>query len=182
MTETANVVRVQSSEQVTAPGQRGKVLVAAVGYVFARDLSVGPHLVTVLKDLDWSPMIEVDDWSFGPIDVVHRLHDRPGYYGRIVFVSSVERGRTPGGVYTSRWAGELPDPAEVQARVGEAGAGVISLDNLLIVAEQFKALPSEVFVVEVEPLDTGWGDGFSPVVEAALPEVIAAVRRLALDG
>jgi hydrogenase maturation protease len=125
--------------------------------------------------------VEVDDWSFGPIDVVHRQHERPGYYGRIIFVSAVERGRTPGSVICYRWQGQLPSPEEVQQSVYEAGAGVISIDNLLIVAEQFKALPGEVFVVEVEPLDLGWGDGFSPVVEAALPEVVAAVRRLVDD-
>jgi hydrogenase maturation protease len=158
------------------------VLIAGVGYTNLRDLSVGPFLVPRLREMDWPEGVEVDDWSFGPIAVVQRLQDRPGYYDRIVFVSAAERGREPGSVYRGKWEGHLPDPAEIQDRMGEAVTGVISLDNLLVITQHFGVLPSEVIVVEVEPLDTGWGPAFSPPVERALDEVVSTVRRMALDG
>lgn len=158
------------------------VMVAGVGYTNLRDLSVGPVLVPLLRELEWPPGVEVDDWSFGPIAVVHLLQDRPGYYHRLVFVSAVERGREPGRVCCYRWEGRLPDPEEIQARVGEAVTGVISLDNLLVVTEQLGVLPGDVVVVEVEPEDTGWGPGFTPRVEAALAEVVETVRRLVEGG
>jgi hypothetical protein len=59
--------------------------------------------------------------------------------------------------------------------VAEAVSGVISLDNMLTVCGAFGGLPGDVRVIEVEPADMGWGDGFSPTLEAKLPEVIEAV-------
>ncbi len=159
-----------------------RVLIAGVGYPFLRDLSVGPVLVPELRRLEWPAGVEIDDWSIGPIAIVQRLEERPDCYDRIVFVAAVQRGREPGRVSCYRWRGELPDAEEIQQRVGEAVMGVISLDNLLIIGQHFRVFPPDVVVVEVEPEETGWGDGFSPRIEAALGETVAAVRRAALDG
>jgi hydrogenase maturation protease len=159
-----------------------RILIAGVGYQNLRDLSVGPVLVPVLRELDWPAGVDIGDLSFGPIAVVQRFQDRPNYYDRVVFLSGVERGREPGQVYCYCWAGELPDSAEIQTRVGEAVTGVINLDNLLIIAQYYEVLPDDVVVVEVEPVDTGWGEGFTPSVEAVMDDVIATVRRAALEG
>ncbi len=155
----------------------GQTIIAGVGYPFLRDLSVGPVLVPELQRLEWPAGVEVEDWSIGPIHLVQRLEARPKPYDRIIFVAAVQRGREPGRVYRSRWHGELPDAAEIQARVGEAVMGIISLDNLLIIGEHFGVFPPDVVIVEVEPEDTGWGPGFTPRVEAALSDVVATVRR-----
>lgn len=157
------------------------VLIAGVGYQNLRDLSVGPAIVPLLRDLAWPVGVEVDDLSFGPIAVVQRLQDRPGYYERIVLVASVQRGRRAGQVTCYRWGGQVPDEEEIQRRVGEAVTGTISLDNLLVIAQRFDALPSDVVVIEVEPEDTGWGPGFTPTVEQSMDEIIAAVRRAAME-
>ena len=66
--------------------------------------------------------------------------------------------------------------------MAEAVTGVISLDNLLIVAGFFDALPADVVVIEVEPEDEGWGEGFSPAVQAAWPALRLAVGRAAWGG
>ncbi len=159
-----------------------RILIAGVGYPFLRDLSLGPVLVPELQGLEWPPGIEIDDWSIGPIALVQRLEERPGWYDRIVLFASVERGREPGRVSCYRWPGHLPDSEEIQQRVGEAVMGVISLDNLLIIGQHFGVFPPDIVVVEVEPKETGWGDGFTPEIEAATGETIATVRQAALDG
>ena len=92
-----------------------------------------------------------------------------------MLVAAVRRGRPPGTVERYRWEGALPPPDEIQARVAEAVTGVISLDNLLIVCGALGGLPEDVRVVEVEPADEGWGEGFSPEVEAKLLEVLEAI-------
>ncbi len=153
-------------------------MIAGVGYQNLRDLSVGPVLVPSLAELNWPAGVEVDDWSFGPIAVVQRLQDRPGYYDGVILITAVQRGREPGSITSYRWDGALPSADEIQARIGEAVTGVISIDNLLIVAEHFKAWPPEVHVLEVEPEDPGWGPGFTPRVAAAIPKVIEQVREL----
>jgi Ni,Fe-hydrogenase maturation factor len=106
---------------------------------------------------------------------MHNL-DEWGPYDRIIFVAGVMRDRQPGGMYCYRWEHQLPDPEEVQARVAEAVTGVISLDNLLIIATYFGKLPHDVMVVEVEAADAGWGEGFTPQVESAIPKVIEEIQ------
>lgn len=165
-----------------------KTLVAGVGYTNLRDLSLGPVLTEQLAAMDWPPEVEIDgDLSFGPIAIVQRFQaqmgkaNSPSPYERVVLFSGVSRGRPPGTVTTYRWSGNMPPPEEIQARIGEAVTGVISLDNLLIIGEHFGIWPKEVIVIEVEPEDEGWGPGFSPVVAEAASEVLTLVRRALLS-
>lgn len=158
-----------------------RVLIAGVGYRFMRDLSVGPVLIPRLERLTWPPGVETLDLHFGPVHFVHWL-EQAGPYDRIIFIASTVRGRAPGVVTCYHWAGLLPDPDEIQARIAEAVTGVISLDNLLIVGQQFGALPDDVVVIEVEAIDTAWGEGFTPEVEAALDAVVDLVRHEAVEA
>jgi hydrogenase maturation protease len=155
-----------------------KILIAGVGYRNLRDMSLGPMLMDRLAQDAWPRGVEVEDLSYGPIGVMHSLDER-GPYDRIIFVAGVRRKRQPGGVYCYRWERQLPASEEVQARVAEAVTGVISLDNLLIIATYFGRLPADVVVVEVEPADEGCGEGFTPQVEAAIPQVIEVIRSMA---
>ena len=146
-----------------------RVLVGGVGYRFLRDGALGPHLADTLA-FRATADIEVEDLGYHPIGFTQNLQARPPY-DRIVLVGAVARGREPGTVSAYRWDHALPSPKEIQARVSEAVTGVISLDNLLIVTEAFGAFPDDVRVVEAEPADENWGEGFSPQLEAKLPEI-----------
>ena len=73
-------------------------------------------------------------------------------------------GRRPGTVTAYRWDGVLPGDEEIQRAVTEAVTGVIALDNTLVVARHFGALPDEIVVVEVEPAVHEFGDTFSDAV------------------
>lgn len=150
-----------------------RILVGGVGYRNLRDESLGNYVADLLAERAANG-IEVEDLSYGPVQIVHNLQARPPY-DRLVLVAAVRRGREPGTVERYRWDGALPPPDEIQARVAEAVTGVISLDNLLVVCGALGPLPADVRVVEVEPGSEGWGDGFSPEVEARLPEVLEAV-------
>ncbi len=154
-----------------------RTLIAGVGYPFLRDGSLGPSLAARLQTEFWPPDVTVDDYSFGPIAVVHRwqaMGDEP--FEKVVLFGAVERGRTPGTVTRYAWQPSGLDSFGVQERVAEAVTGVISLDNLLIVTHALQALPQRAIVVEVEPADLGWGEGFSSIVAAALPTVVAYLR------
>ncbi|MEP6993989.1 MAG: hypothetical protein ABI968_05655, partial [Acidobacteriota bacterium] len=121
--------------------------------------------------------VEIEDLSYGPVGVMHNLEARPPY-DRIVLVAGVRRGRRAGDVVRYNWGRQLPDPDEIQARVAEAVTGVISIDNLLIIATYFDKLPRDVVVIEVEAADEDWGEAFSPEVEGAIPRVVDEIRRL----
>jgi hydrogenase maturation protease len=146
-----------------------RVLVGGVGYRFLRDGAIGPYMSDKLASRAGNG-IEVEDLGYHAFGFTQNLEARP-VYDRIVFVGAVARGRPPGSVHVYRWDHALPDTQEIQDRVSEAATGIISLDNLLIISEAFKALPEDVQVVELEPADESWGDGFSPVVEAKLAEI-----------
>jgi len=147
-----------------------RVLVGGVGYRFLRDASIGPWVTERLAPRA-SDDVEVEDLSYHPIGFIHNLQERPPY-DRLVLIGALNRGRPPGTVDSYRWDGVLPPAEEIQARVSEAVTGVISLDNLLIVSAALGELPGDVRVVEVEPADEGWGEGFSPVIEEKLSEVV----------
>lgn len=121
--------------------------------------------------------IEVEDVGYHPVGFSQNLLDRETY-DRVVLVGSYSRGRQPGSVHTYRWGGALPDNREIQNRVSEAVTGVISLDNLLIVVGALGGFPEDVRVVEIEPVDEGWGEGFSPEIEGKLEEILETVWSL----
>ncbi len=158
-----------------------KTIIGGVGYHFMRDYSLGPVLTRRLAGKNWPDQVTIDaDFNFGPIAIVQRFMAEPGLCNRLILFAAVDRGREPGTIYTYRWRGELPSEEEIQERIGEALMGVISLDNLLVVGEQFNIWPEEVLVVEIEPADHSWGDGFSPQIEAILDQVIDTIEALAL--
>ncbi|MDQ6776904.1 MAG: hydrogenase maturation protease [Actinomycetota bacterium] len=146
-----------------------RVLVAGVGYRFLRDGSLGPYMADTLAPRAGNG-VEVEDLGYHPIGFKQNLDDRPPY-DRIIFVAGIARGRAPGTVEAYSWDHALPDEREIQDRVSEAVTGIISLDNLLIVTEALGTLPDDVRVVEAEPADENWGEGFSPEIEAKLTEI-----------
>jgi hydrogenase maturation protease len=153
-----------------------RVLVCGVGYRFLRDGALGPYVTDTLAPRATNG-VEFEDLGYHPVGFTQNLDERPDY-DRIVFVAAVSRGREPGHVEAYRWDHVLPSPREIQEHVGDSVTGTISLDNLLIVSEAFQALPDDVWVVEIEPADEGWGDGFSPVIEARLPAIEETVWSL----
>ena len=153
-----------------------RVLVCGVGYRYLRDNALGVWVTDTLAPRA-SNGVEFEDLGYHPIGFVQNLNDRETY-DRIVFVGSVERGREPGQITAYKWDHALPDVTEIQEHVADSVTGSISLDNLLVVSEAFKALPEDIWVIEVEPADESWGDGFSPEIEAKLPEVMETVWSL----
>ena len=147
-----------------------RVLVGGVGYRYLRDESVGPWAIERLAERA-TDEVEVEDLGYHPVGFIHNLQERAPY-DRIVFISAVRRGRVPGTVEAYEWDRVLPDRDGIQERVAEAVTGVISLDNLLIVTCALGPLPEDVRVVEIEPGDEGWGEGFSDVIESRLDEVL----------
>jgi hydrogenase maturation protease len=149
-------------------------LVAGVGYRNLRDLSFGPLVIDRLRTFTWPQEVEIEDLSYGPISAVHRFQERPAV--RMVLIGATRRNRIPGRLYRFR-PGPLPSAEEVQRRVGEALTGMISLDNLWMICRAFGVLPDDVEILEVEPVDEGWGEGLTAEVAEATERAVEWVRR-----
>jgi hydrogenase maturation protease len=155
----------------------GRVLIGGVGYRWQRDASFGVVASDRLAALEWPSEVDVMDLGYGAIYVTEDLLQAQPPYSRLIVLGALERGRVPGRLYRYRWDRQLPPAEEIQARIYEAGAGVIDLEHLLIVAQYFRALPPEVLVIELEPVDTAGGEALSAAATERLEELVAELRR-----
>ena len=161
-----------------------RVLIAGVGYRNLRDHSAGNAVIDRLERSAWPDDVTVEDLSYNPIAVVQRLDDEPvgARFDRAIVVGTAERnGRAPGTVTAYRWNGALPAADEIHRAVTEAVTGVIALDNTLVIARHFGALPPDVVVIEVEPVDHEFGDEVSVPVGRAIGNICALVAALVAD-
>lgn len=157
-----------------------RTLVGGVGYHDLCDFSVGPLLAARLMEETWPDTVTVEDLSYGPVAVLHRLGDEAPPFDRIVLIGAVRRGRDPGAIAAYRWDGDLPDTEAIQARVAEAVTAVVGVENLVIVVAALGGAPEEVYVVEIEPWVEAMGDDLSPPVERAAEEARRVAREIAL--
>ena len=153
------------------------ILVAGVGYQHLSDFSFGSVLVERMQEMEWPEEVRIEDFGWGPISILHWFEESPGRkFERAIFAGAIERGREPGNVYTYAWLSDKPDPEVVQERISEALTGVISLENLLIIGQHFEALPPDTTVIELEPVEQGWGSDMSEAGQQRLSETIQWIR------
>ena len=161
-------------------GGTQRVLIGGVGYRWMRDASFGLVVVDELARREWPPGIEVADLGYGALYVALDLADARPRYDRVILLAGVARGREPGRLYCERWTPRATGADEVQERIREAGAGVIDLDHLLVIAHYLNALPKDLVCIELEPKETAGGDGLSAAGAERLVEAIALARAHAL--
>lgn len=158
----------------TRPAPR--TLIAGVGYRWQRDASIGVVVADELARIDCPPHVTVADFGYGAIYASQDLADACPPYERLILIAASERGRPPGSVHRYAYEPQPTDPDEVLARVREAGAGVIDLDHLLVIAAHMRALPPEVLVVEVEPPDVEPGVELSEAGARVLESVVQMIK------
>ena len=159
------------------------ILIAGVGYQYLGDLSFGPKLVERLQSMTWPEEVRVEDFGYGPLAILDWFEESPGKtFDRAILAGAVERGREPGLLTTYSWIPGTPDLDLVQERILEAGAGVISLENLLVVAHHFKALPADTSVIELEPVEKGWNTELSALGEERLEQAVEWIQREVYSG
>jgi hydrogenase maturation protease len=128
--------------------------------------------------------VVVEDLSFDPASIAQRLNEEWPRFERVIFVGAVARSRPAGTVDAYRWNGELPSDDRIQTAFDGALAGVVSLENTLLVLKQLGDLPDDVIVVEVEPevARMSGNDELSAVVAVALERAHTLVRRFATNS
>jgi hydrogenase maturation protease len=156
-----------------------RTLIGGVGYRWRRDGSFGLILADDLARLDWPAGMEIADLGYGALYVAQDLADAAPPYDRLILLAGVTREREPGSLHHYRPDRILPSDDEILARVREAGAGVIDVDHLLVIAGHLGALPPEVVVVELEPVLEEPGVDLSPEARQVLPRATDLVRQLA---
>ena len=164
-------------------GVGGKILVGTVGYHNLGNHSLGPALLPMLQSLSWPEGVEVEEMNWGPIAIVQKFQSLQTAYDRVILLAAIERQeRNIGDIDVFRWMGRLPDGEMIQACVGDAVTGVISVENLLIIGEHFKIWPAETFIVDVEPGPETAGIEFTAEVQKVIPDFISTIRNLCITN
>lgn len=160
-----------------------RTLIGGIGYPDLRDHSAGLEVIARLAQDGGIPGVVIEDTSYNPIAVVQWLQGEPAedQFDQVIFVSAVERGRPAGTVTAYRWDGVLPPEELVQQAVTEAVTGVIALDNTVVIAGHFKALPPLVTVVEIEPLDHAFGSDLSAPAALGVDQACEMIRTVAVS-
>ncbi len=162
-----------------------RVLIGGVGYRWNGDESFGLVAVDALARESWPAHISIQDLGYGALYAALDLADASPRYDRVVLLGGVARGRVPGDLYV-HYDGHsaVADDDELQARIREAGAGVLSMDHLLVIGRYFGGLPDEVVRIELEPAGTGdeaaSGAALSAAAAARLPDALRMARQEAL--
>lgn len=159
-----------------------KILIGTVGYHNLQNHSIGPALLPMLQEMDWSSGVELDELNWGPVAIVQKFQALTTPYDRVILIAAIERpGRKIGEITTYQWRGGLPDKEMIQRCVGDAVTGVISVENLLIIGEYFKIWPGETFLVDIEPGPEESGENFTPEMQLAIPQIVETLQHLSID-
>ncbi len=155
----------------------GRILVGGVGYRWFGDASFGLVASDELSRLSWPEGVDIADLGYGALHVALDLAHADPPYERVILMAATTRGREPGRLYRFPCDGSTPGTEDVQARMYEAGAGVVDLDHLVVIGRHVGALPDDVVAIELEPHPGTVGPALSPAAQALLPDAIDLVRR-----
>lgn len=133
--------------------------------------------------MDWPTQVTVEEMNWGPIAIVQYFQTLEIPFDRVVFLVAIERpGRKIGDIDLFQWMGGLPSETQIQACIGDAATGVISVDNLLIIGEFFKIWPKEVYLIDVEPGPETAGEHLTEEVNRRVPQILKDIHRIAHNG
>jgi len=157
-----------------------KTLIGTVGYHILGNHSMPPMLYSHLQNLELPSYVKVDELNWGPVAVTQMFQAEDPPFHRVVILCAIERkGRKIGDIDIFQWKGGLPDEEQIQACVGDAATGVISVENLLVIGEYFKIWKDEVYLVDVEPGPEVAGEQLTLGMEQKIPDIISVLRNLA---
>ena len=160
-----------------------KTLIGTIGYHILGNHSVPPMLYPHLKEMSWPEHVTIDELNWGPVAVVQMFEAETPPFERVILLCAIERkGRDIGQINVFQWKGRLPDEEQIQACVGDAATGVISVENLLVIGEYFKIWKDEVFLVDVEPGPEVAGENWTREMEESIPDLISTIKKLSNSG
>jgi hydrogenase maturation protease len=175
-------VRVHLGVGESDAGTKCRTLVGGLGMPGLRDLDFGRQVVGYLQHLDWPEAVTVEDLACSAHLVLDRLKElRPA---KVVVVGSAARGSDPPGTLR-RYQLDLtaPPPGRVHQGLTDSLGEMTDLDHTLAVVRHWGGFPVDTIVIEVEPLDCGFGPGFSEELGDCIEPILAMVREeLACDS
>jgi hydrogenase maturation protease len=153
---------VKGEERPSPPAR----LVLGLGNPLRGDDAIGVRVVEALAAQMLPDDVEVVDGGTLGLGLVNLMEGRQ----QVIVVDAADAGKDPGQLvcFTMEEARLLGDDQHLS--VHAAG-----LRDALLLAQALGTLPDEVIVFGIQPASVEWDNELSPQVEAALPDLIAAV-------
>jgi hydrogenase maturation protease len=148
-----------------------KTLIAGVGSPILGDDGVGIAAARQCKDIyryhEDVDVVEIGTGGFSLLDIVQG-------YDRLILLDAMIRGASPGTV-------DILNETELNGIVHFGAGHEADLATTLALGRKLatRPLPEDVHIIAVEVLDiTTFSESLSPEVQAAIPNVLAAVEKL----
>ncbi len=145
-----------------------KTLIVGYGNPLRSDDGVGQAAAQILENEDVAEGVEVLSYHQLNIELAERLST----VDLAIFIDA-EDGIQPGSVVVTKLESVTTAPSNITHHVDPG--------FLLAVSEKLFGRSPEAFLVTVGTTSMTLGEGLSETVAAALPEVVASVRRLVLE-
>jgi hydrogenase maturation protease len=120
----------------------------------------------MLSKLSLPADVEVIDGGTQGLGIVNLMAERQ----RVVFVDAAEMGRPPG-----QFVRFTPDQARLLGDDVHLSVHAAGLRDALLLSQTLQVLPGQVIIFGVQPASLEWGSELSAPVEAALPDLVAAI-------
>lgn len=143
-----------------------RTVVFGIGNTLMADDGAGVRVLELLTDLPGN--VELVEMATGGMSLLHHFDG----VDKAIIVDAVDFGGDPGKV-------RIFQPGDVDS-IKTVGYSLHDLDILKVLdlAKQMGTLPKEIFIAAIQPARLEMGEGLSPEVEAALPELAAQIKSL----
>lgn len=148
-------------------GARGSILILGIGNLLLADEGVGVHSIAALQRQRLPPGVDLLDGGTGGFHLLECLRN----YREVILIDATVDGRAAGTVAVTK-------PQFLSDYPRSLGAHDIGLRDLIESAALLGSLPTIHLITVSIAEDSGQAVELTPPVQSALPEVVAAVRRV----
>jgi hydrogenase maturation protease len=142
------------------------ICIIGLGNPLRGDDGVGVRVAEMLAARALPPGVEVIDGGTLGLGLVNLLEERR----RVILVDAANVGQAPG-----QFVRFTLDEVQLLGDEQHLSLHASGLRDALLLAQALKVLPDEVVIFGVQPANLEWSSDLSPEVEAALPDLAAAV-------
>ena len=156
---------------MTTLDSRAPILVLGIGNILLRDEGVGVRVIEAMQGMDLPPGVELVDGGTAGADLLDIIADRC----KVIVIDAMDADLEPGTILRLG-IDDLANPVDPGLSLHEIG-----LLETLAMTRHLGCAPGEVVVFGVKPAEVRPGDTLTPTMTAAVPRIVALVRR-ELDG
>lgn len=142
-------------------------LIVGLGNPLRGDDGIGPRVIQMLVDEALPEGVKAVEGGTQGLGLVSLMEG----WRRVILVDAANVDQPPGGFVRF-----TPQEARLTGSDQSISVHNAGLRDALLLAETLELLPDEIVIYGMQPANLDWDDNLSPQVEAAMPELVRALR------